>query len=666
MTINSTSRTAGPFIGNGLTKAFPFSFKVFAREDVLVAKTVAATSVETILTLDSDYAVSLNADQNANPGGVITMSVAPAAGETLAATSNIPYLQKTDLTNQGGFYPRVISDALDKVTIQIQQLASKVGVGLNVGGAAAAASVMAFISNMAGRAGASLIGFAQDNTAPPRTVEAALRSAFSISYSNYTTDQQLASILAGADATLFVQAAIDALPPGGRLHGSGAVLTVTSVKPKSGVTMSNFGLKAKGGAADFVSPITIDGRVTEKSGIYLFDIDIDGNRINQLAIVSGSEDGGRHGIRMIGKCSNIYFERVSANYCAGDGIEMFSSTSATADDNNYVFNNINLHDCTFNWNRRHGMSCDSAMNLHLSNVRLEHNGLDLNTVDALTSGGRGARQGANLYGNGIDFEGYGLGSALKHVTLDRVFALYNARQGVLFYDALETRGAGFIPRVKIWITDCYFDEGLDVSRSGEALTFTSTITSKALAPLYSAIYVKNTRLDGKLAARNVSNLQIDGEITAQGTYYAVLDHSTGIKLNAAVLGGRQVYADTSDYTELRQFATVPGSPAFGYEAGAAGALSNIVWVLEEDHSNGTYTFYLTADFTPSAAGQSIFRISPPGGATITTPAVVNVINNNDGLPILANHNPDSALVRFVNAGIGVGHKFKILVNVTAT
>jgi hypothetical protein len=515
--------------------------------------------------------------------------------------------------------------------------------------------------------GAASVGFQQGAGAKLHTVQDALRNAFSVSYANYMTDQQMASILVGADATLFLQAAIDAASPGNRLHGSGATFTVTSLNIKSKVTLSNFNLKTKDGELDFASPITIDGRVTEKTNIYLADINIDGNRINQLAIGAASEDGGRHGIRMIGKCSDIYLERVTANYCAGDGIEIFSSSSATADDGNYVFNNINLSDCTFSYNRRHGMSADSCMNLHLDNVRLEHNGLDLNTADPLTSGGRGSRSAGALYGNGIDFEGYGLGSALKHVTLDRVFALYNARAGVLFYDALETRGAGFIPRVKIWITDCYFDEGLDASRSGEALTFTSTIASKALAPLYSAIYVKNTRLDGRLAARNVSNLQIDGEINAQGADYAVLDHATGIKLNSALLGGRGVYSDTSDYVEVwRPPAAPPASPAFAFEAGAVGALENVVSVIKEDHRNGTYTYYVTADWTPTAAGQSAFRLSSPAGAVISVPAQASVANNADGLPVLAIHDPNSSLVRFINVGVGVLHRLKIVVTVTAT
>lgn len=141
MTINSSSRTAGPFPGNGVTTDFPFSYKVFTRDDVLVALTVTATEVETIQILDSDYTVTLNANQNSNPGGTITMLVAPPAGTTLAATSDIEYTQTLDLTNGGGFYPTVINNALDRLVIQIQQLRAKVGLGLNIGAAAAIAAL---------------------------------------------------------------------------------------------------------------------------------------------------------------------------------------------------------------------------------------------------------------------------------------------------------------------------------------------------------------------------------------------------------------------------------------------------------------------------------------------------------------------------------------------
>jgi hypothetical protein len=127
MTISSNSRKAGPFIGNGTAATFPFTFKVFQASDLEVVKLTVATNVETVLTLGTDFTASVNEDQNSNPGGTITLSAgALATGYNLVITSDIENLQPTDLTNQGGFYPEVITDALDRATIQIQQLQTSV------------------------------------------------------------------------------------------------------------------------------------------------------------------------------------------------------------------------------------------------------------------------------------------------------------------------------------------------------------------------------------------------------------------------------------------------------------------------------------------------------------------------------------------------------------
>ena len=123
MTISSTNRKAGPYIGNGTAATFAFSFKVFQASDLEVVKLTVSTSTETTLALTTDYTVTLNADQNSNAGGSITLVAgALAAGYNLVITSDIANLQQTDLTNQGGFYPEVITQALDRATIQIQQL----------------------------------------------------------------------------------------------------------------------------------------------------------------------------------------------------------------------------------------------------------------------------------------------------------------------------------------------------------------------------------------------------------------------------------------------------------------------------------------------------------------------------------------------------------------
>lgn len=124
MTISSETRKAGPFNGNDATTSFPFTFKVFAKTDIRVVL-ATPSGTETDLVLDSDYSVTLNGDQDAAPGGTITYPIsgdALATGWTLTAVGDIDALQPTDLTNQGGFYPQVIENALDRATILVQQL----------------------------------------------------------------------------------------------------------------------------------------------------------------------------------------------------------------------------------------------------------------------------------------------------------------------------------------------------------------------------------------------------------------------------------------------------------------------------------------------------------------------------------------------------------------
>lgn len=125
MTISSTTRKAGPFPGNGVATTFPFAFKVFAKTDIKLLL-VDTSGVSSTLTLDSDYSVALNSDQDANPGGAITYPILGSpmpSTYSLVALGNLPDLQPTDITNSGGFYPQVVEDALDRATIQIQQLA---------------------------------------------------------------------------------------------------------------------------------------------------------------------------------------------------------------------------------------------------------------------------------------------------------------------------------------------------------------------------------------------------------------------------------------------------------------------------------------------------------------------------------------------------------------
>lgn len=122
MTVSSVTRKVGPFIGNGSATIFAFPFKVFEAEDLLVVRLEVATGIETELRLDSDYTAALNFAQDATPGGSITLPAPLAVGFNLVISSDQPELQEADITNQGGFYPEVITAALDELIINVQQL----------------------------------------------------------------------------------------------------------------------------------------------------------------------------------------------------------------------------------------------------------------------------------------------------------------------------------------------------------------------------------------------------------------------------------------------------------------------------------------------------------------------------------------------------------------
>ena len=133
MAISSEKRSAGPYRSDGSRVIYEFNFQVFKAEDIRVV-------VADLEGAESDvpaysYEVALNEDQNQTPGGYITLLEAFPKDYVLAILSDVDYLQQTVLTNRGGFFPEVVNAALDKLTIQIQQVNEIVSRCLKVGAA---------------------------------------------------------------------------------------------------------------------------------------------------------------------------------------------------------------------------------------------------------------------------------------------------------------------------------------------------------------------------------------------------------------------------------------------------------------------------------------------------------------------------------------------------
>lgn len=161
--ILSDIRKAGPYAGDGVTKQFPFAFKVFKEADVAPVLT-SADGTETTLT--SGYTVDLNTNQDTTPGGLVTMAAAPASGQRLTLTSNVLATQPMQLTNNGGFFPRVLNDSADRLTILLQQLYERMGRTL-VAPVSSTEPVNALrLPSAAARAG-KLLAFAVDGSIVP-------------------------------------------------------------------------------------------------------------------------------------------------------------------------------------------------------------------------------------------------------------------------------------------------------------------------------------------------------------------------------------------------------------------------------------------------------------------------------------------------------------------
>lgn len=124
MTIAGTTIQTSGSTGNGATTQFNFSFHIdpngygatTAASQIQVTRETIATGAETVLTLTTDYSVTINADQSSNPGGYITMVSAPSSAYKIWIRLNPDFTQKTDMQAQGAFNAEVVEDEFDQLT----------------------------------------------------------------------------------------------------------------------------------------------------------------------------------------------------------------------------------------------------------------------------------------------------------------------------------------------------------------------------------------------------------------------------------------------------------------------------------------------------------------------------------------------------------------------
>lgn len=123
MTVSTATRSISQ-AGNGSTTVFAIPFPFQAQADIVATLIDNSTLVETAWTLGVNFTLS-----GGDPTGTLTATVAPASGTTLLIERTVSYVQTLDLTANDALPAESIEDALDHVTMMIQQLADGVGGG---------------------------------------------------------------------------------------------------------------------------------------------------------------------------------------------------------------------------------------------------------------------------------------------------------------------------------------------------------------------------------------------------------------------------------------------------------------------------------------------------------------------------------------------------------
>jgi hypothetical protein len=109
MTVQDTTPQT-TFVGTGAQLSFAFTFR---------ADDIAWLSVDFVTNFDQ---FTINADQDNNPGGTVEYTVAPPLNQELTVLRATPNVQLLDYNRYDPFDSESHEDALDRLTMQIQDL----------------------------------------------------------------------------------------------------------------------------------------------------------------------------------------------------------------------------------------------------------------------------------------------------------------------------------------------------------------------------------------------------------------------------------------------------------------------------------------------------------------------------------------------------------------
>lgn len=114
MSVYSSLSKAGPYAADGVQTVFPYGF--YALDESHIAVFVGTDRVT------SGVSISIG-----NSGGNVVFELPPPAGKQVTILRDVPATQEVDLQNNTAFYPEVIEQAMDKLTMLVQQLSETLG-----------------------------------------------------------------------------------------------------------------------------------------------------------------------------------------------------------------------------------------------------------------------------------------------------------------------------------------------------------------------------------------------------------------------------------------------------------------------------------------------------------------------------------------------------------
>ncbi len=233
MTVYASSRSAGPFIGDGARRAFPFDFKVFAPADLRVDRT-STTGQRVTLAYGDDYTVTLGGYEDAVEGGFVTLVDTLPDGWKLDIRSAVSPDQQLRLEERGRWSPKAVERALDRLAMLYMQASASHRNGIR----AADIGVLAELPDAAQRA-KRLLAF--DDDGQPTVIDPK-------SVASGTPADLLAVALAGAmlntqtstpaDVTALTTAAILATVNAANRSASGVARDLTPPPTPGGVAVT--------------------------------------------------------------------------------------------------------------------------------------------------------------------------------------------------------------------------------------------------------------------------------------------------------------------------------------------------------------------------------------------------------------------------------------------